>query len=75
MSAATAWAVFHKGTETISVASLAHTRRGAMVNWLVTEALIPVRNHWSDARVEAQFAKFISCEAVEVEIRRKGEWR
>ncbi len=44
------WAVFHRGA--VLVDTVAWTRRGAIVNWLIMHAERPVMRHHTDMAIE-----------------------
>lgn len=58
------WAIVANGE--INVATVSPTRRGALVNWLVVSARVPVFNDHSDAQIESMWdeRRFDACARV-----------
>lgn len=82
MSIAKGWAVKEGGEGgKILPNTVAVTRHAAIINWLVTEAQIPVMNHWTEERIEDTFElrrsstrpALAGAEPVEVEIKEAGQ--
>lgn len=46
------WAVRHISRDAIFVKTVCDTRRGAIINWLVTECGVPVTKYHTDADIE-----------------------
>ncbi len=73
---AAGWAILsEKG---IDVRTVSPTRRGAIVNWLVTTCGVPVQNHWTDEAIELMWQGASEYESLakvqEVAITAVGEY-